>query len=77
VITINARSLIRASLELPLVFLGMIDRVAGVTMETTEAVTIASPSPIVYHLDGEPIAGTLGISARVRPGALKIKVPAR
>jgi YegS/Rv2252/BmrU family lipid kinase len=77
VITINARSLVRASLELPFVFLGMIDRVAGITMETTEAVTIASPSPIVYHLDGEPIAGTLGISAKVRPGALRIKVPAR
>lgn len=77
VITINARSLVRASLELPFVFMGMIDRVAGVTMETAESVTIASASPIVYHLDGEPIAGTLGISARVRPAALKIKVPAR
>jgi len=77
VITINARSLIRASMELPFVFMGMIDRVAGVTMETAESVTIASPHPIVYHLDGEPIAGTLGLSARVRPAALKIKVPAR
>ena len=75
VITINARSLVRASLELPLVFMGMIDRVAGVTMETTESVTISSPHPIVYHLDGEPIAGTPGISAKVRPAALKVRVP--
>ena len=77
VITISARSLIRASLELPFVFMGMIDRVAGVTMEATESVTISAPHPIVYHLDGEPIAGTLGISAKVRPAALKVKVPAR
>jgi YegS/Rv2252/BmrU family lipid kinase len=77
VITIDARTLVRASLELPFVFMGMIDRVGGVTMETTEAVTISSPHPIVYHLDGEPIAGTLCISATVRPAALKIKVPAR
>ena len=77
VITIDARPLVRASLELPFVFMGMIDRVGGVTMETTESVTISSPHPIVYHLDGEPIAGTLGISATVRPAALKIKVPAR
>lgn len=76
IITIDARSLFRAALELPFVFMGMVDRVGGVSMETTESVQITSPHPIVYHLDGEPIAGTLGISARVRPGALRVKVPA-
>jgi diacylglycerol kinase family enzyme len=29
----------------------------------------------VYHVDGEPIAGTLTISAKVRPQALRVKVP--
>jgi YegS/Rv2252/BmrU family lipid kinase len=76
VIIIEARSLVRASLELPFVFMGMVDRIGGVSMETVESVEITSPAPIVYHLDGEPIAGTLGISARVRPGALRVKVPA-
>jgi len=47
-----------------------------VKVETAESVEITAPYPIVYHLDGEPIAGTLGISARVRPRALKMKVPA-
>ena len=75
VVTIGARSLVRASLELPFVFMGIVDRVAGVRIETTESVQITSPHPIVYHLDGEPIAGTLGISARVRPEALIVKVP--
>jgi YegS/Rv2252/BmrU family lipid kinase len=76
IVTIEARSLVRALLELPFVFLGMVDRVGGVRMEKAESVEITSPHPIVYHLDGEPIAGTLGISARVRPGALKVRVPA-
>ena len=75
IITIASRSLVRASLELPFVFMGMIDRMGGVRMETAESVEITSPHPIVYHLDGEPIAGTLGISAKVRPAALKVKVP--
>ena len=64
----------RACLELPLVFMGKIDRLRGVTMVTSETVQITSPHPVVYHLDGEPIAGTLGVSARVRPGALRICV---
>jgi diacylglycerol kinase (ATP) len=77
VVTVTARPLVRACLELPLVFMGKIDRVGGVTMAKVESVRITSPHPVVYHLDGEPIAGTLGISARVRPRALTIRVPTR
>jgi diacylglycerol kinase (ATP) len=76
VVIIARRSLIRACLELPFVFTGAIDRLAGVTMQKTESVQIASPYPLVYHIDGEPIAGTLTFSAKVRPRALKVKVPA-
>jgi diacylglycerol kinase family enzyme len=77
VVTVTARPLVRACLELPLVFMGQIDRVGGVTMAKTESVHITSPHPVVYHLDGEPIAGTLRIAAKVRPRALTIKVPTR
>jgi YegS/Rv2252/BmrU family lipid kinase len=77
VVIITARPLVRACLELPLVFMGKIDRVGGVTMAKTESVHITSPHPVVYHLDGEPIAGTLRIAAKVRPRALTIKVPTR
>ena len=75
VVTVAVRPLVRACLELPLVFMGRIGRLGGVTMARTESVQITSPHPVVYHLDGEPIAGTLGISARVRPRALTIRVP--
>jgi YegS/Rv2252/BmrU family lipid kinase len=76
VVTIRARSLVRASLELPFVFLGMIDRLGGVAVQTATRVDVAAPHPIVYHLDGEPVGGTRGLSARVRAAALKVKVPA-
>ena len=77
VITVSVRPLMRACVELPLVFMGRIERLGGVTMTRTESVHITSPHPVVYHLDGEPIAGTLGISAHVRPRALTIRVPTR
>lgn len=76
IVIVAARSLVRACLELPFVFAGMVDRMGGVRIEATESVQITSPHPVVYHLDGEPIADTLGISARVRPRALRIRVPA-
>src|SRR6185503_20241813 len=77
VITVSVRPLMRACVELPLLFMGRIERLGGVTMTRTESVHITSPHPVVYHLDGEPIAGTLGISAHVRPRALTIRVPTR
>jgi len=76
-VIVTARPLVRACLELPLVFMGKINCVGGVTMAKTESVHITSPHPVVYHLDGEPIAGTLRIAAKVRPRALTIKVPTR
>lgn len=75
VVVVASRAIARACLELPFVFLGLIDRLGGVTTEATESVQIASPHPVVYHLDGEPIVGTSTISARVRSRALKVKVP--
>ena len=74
-VVVAGRSLVRACLELPFVFMGAIDRLAGVRIERTDSVRIASSHPLVYHLDGEPIAGVLTISARARPQALKVKVP--
>ena len=75
VVVVEQRPPFVACLQLPLVFAGKIEQLGGVTMEATELVTISSPHPVVYHLDGEPIAGTLTIEARARPGALTIKVP--
>jgi diacylglycerol kinase (ATP) len=74
-VIVAARSLVRAFVELPFVFMGVIDRLGGVRIQQTDSVTIASPYPLVYHVDGEPIAGTLTISAKARPRALRVKVP--
>jgi YegS/Rv2252/BmrU family lipid kinase len=75
-VVVRGRSLVRACLELPFVFTGRIDRLAGVALHRTDSVEISSPAPLVYHLDGEPIAGTLSLSAKARPRALRVKVAA-
>jgi YegS/Rv2252/BmrU family lipid kinase len=75
-VIVGGRSLIRACLELPFVFVGKIDRLAGVRIQRTDSVQIVSSYPLVYHVDGEPIAGTLTVSAKSRPRALRVKVPA-
>jgi diacylglycerol kinase (ATP) len=75
-VIVAGRSLVRACLELPFVFMGTIDHLAGVMIQQTDSVQIASPYPLVYHVDGEPIAGTLTISVKARPRALRVKVPA-
>ena len=77
VVIVTHRSPLRALLEMPLVFMGRAANVRGVTMEAAQSVQINSPHPVVYHLDGEPIAGAHEIHARARPRALRIKVPAR
>jgi diacylglycerol kinase (ATP) len=77
VVIVTHRSPLRALLEMPLIFMGRAASVRGVTMEAAESVQITSLRPVVYHLDGEPIAGALNIHARARPRALKIKVPAK
>jgi diacylglycerol kinase family enzyme len=74
VVIINNRSAWRALLEVPLVFLGLAAHVHGVTMEATESVRITSADPVVYHVDGEPVAGAHDLRALARPRALKIKV---
>jgi len=74
-VIVAARSLVRAFVELPFVFMGVIDRLGGVRIQQTDSVTIASAYPLVYHVDGEPIVGTLRISAKARPRALRVRVP--
>jgi diacylglycerol kinase (ATP) len=75
-VVVRHRSPLRALIEIPLVFMQQAQHLSGVSMESTESIRITSPHPLTYHLDGEPIAGTLEIKAVARPRALRIKVSA-
>ena len=65
-----------ALLEVPLVFLGLVGRLHGVTMMAAEAVEVTSAHTVLYHIDGEPYVGAASVKARVHPHALRVRVPA-
>jgi YegS/Rv2252/BmrU family lipid kinase len=58
----------------PKLFRGRLADVPGVTISVATRVEIASTEPLIYHVDGEPCMGGSSISARIRPGALRVRV---
>jgi diacylglycerol kinase (ATP) len=59
----------------PRVFDRTIHKAPGVTILPTTKVTVRTSAPMPFHVDGEPHTGGTTIEARVRPGALAVKVP--
>jgi YegS/Rv2252/BmrU family lipid kinase len=75
VVVVAHRPLWEALLEAPLLFAGRVDRARGVTVRRGAQVEITTGRPAIYHADGEPFVGGASILARIRPGALRIRVP--
>lgn len=74
VIVVDDRSPWAVIRHAPKLFRGRLADVPGVTMRTATRVDITSNNPLIYHVDGEPCLGGSGISACVRPGALRVRV---
>jgi diacylglycerol kinase family enzyme len=75
VIVIGDRSALRALTQMPALFSGRIAQVPGITMTAAQEVSISSEAPMIYHADGEPCLGGTSIRARIRPKALRLRVP--
>jgi diacylglycerol kinase (ATP) len=75
VIVVGERSALKAISQIPLLFSGRIGRVPGISMIPAHEVVIESPSGMTYHADGEPREGGTAIAARIRPQALRVRVP--
>jgi YegS/Rv2252/BmrU family lipid kinase len=56
-------------------FRGTLDRAPGVRTARMPAVEIAGPDPIPFHVDGEVVTGGPILTVRVRPAALRVRVP--
>jgi diacylglycerol kinase family enzyme len=74
-VVVAARPPLVALMQVPWIFTGRIARLRGVTMRSAVDIEITSAQPVVYHVDGEPFVGAAAISARSRPGALRVIVP--
>jgi diacylglycerol kinase (ATP) len=74
-VMVRHRSLFTAMLQMPWLFAGQIGRLPGVSVRTATDIEVTSAHPVVYHVDGEPFVGGASLRARVRPGALRVRVP--
>ena len=75
VIVVGERSALKALTQMPMLFKGRIGQVPGITMTPAQEVTISSAGGMIYHADGEPCVGGTSIHARIRPQALRVRVP--
>jgi diacylglycerol kinase (ATP) len=75
VIVVGERTALKAMTQMPMLFKGRIGQVPGITMTPAREVTISSAGPMIYHADGEPCVGGTSIRARIRPRALRVRVP--
>ena len=75
VIVVGERSALKAMTQMPMLFNGRIAQVPGITMTPAQEVTISSATAMIYHADGEPCVGGTSVRARIRPQALRVRVP--
>jgi YegS/Rv2252/BmrU family lipid kinase len=73
-VVVEERSRLRSVLAVPRLFNKTIGRVPGYTMRRITEATITSAEPILFHADGEPIAGGTELKIRVHPRALLLAV---
>lgn len=61
----------------PRLFDRTIHKAPGVTILPGKQIVVRSEAPMAIHVDGEPQPGGLEVEARVRPAALRVRVPQR
>lgn len=76
VVAVGARGPLTALRQMPWLFSGHAARVPGVRMHQAAEVEIRSAGPLACHVDGEPFQAGPVVTARVRPAALRVRVPA-
>jgi YegS/Rv2252/BmrU family lipid kinase len=76
VVIVEGRSPLMALVQVPRLFMGGIAHVRGVTSVPAVDIEVQSPHAVPYHVDGEPHVGGATMSARPRPHALRVAVPA-
>jgi diacylglycerol kinase (ATP) len=71
-VVIEERSRLRTVGQVPRLFTGTVAKIPGCTILRIEQATIDCDEPMVYHVDGEPVAGGTSLHVRVHPRALRV-----
>jgi len=73
-VVVKARSPLATLREARRLFTGTLTKANGVVMRRAAQVTITGASPLLFHVDGEPMSrADTPLTARLYPGVLKVK----
>jgi YegS/Rv2252/BmrU family lipid kinase len=72
-IAVDDRTLVGNLVRVPSMFIGRVDRCAGVRARQIRSVTIRSARPMLFHVDGEAVQGSDTLVGRVHPAALQLR----
>lgn len=70
---IEPASLVGNLLRVRPLFAGRLHHARGVTMMHVQRVEVVAEAPMLFHVDGEPAWGERRLTARVYPGALRVR----
>ena len=71
-VTFEERSRFLTLWGLPSLFTGHAERVPGVSIRKVTASVVESSTPMLFHVDGEPVQGETRLDARIHAGVLKV-----
>jgi diacylglycerol kinase (ATP) len=72
VVVVEERSRLDTLGQLPYLFAGRIERSRLWSSRQAAEVTVEGDRPLAFHVDGEPAQGGTTLTARIRPGALRV-----
>ena len=71
-VTFEERSRLSTLWGLPSLFTGNAERVPGVLIRKVTGSVVESSTPMLFHVDGEPVQGDTRLEARIHEGVLKV-----
>lgn len=74
-VIVEARSTLATLCNLPRLYMGSVERARGVWVRRVKELRIEGDRPLLYHVDGEVGLAGRELAVRVRPAALRVRVP--
>jgi diacylglycerol kinase (ATP) len=72
-VIVEDRKFVGNLVRVPSLFLGRLHQQAGIKASRVREVTISSREAMLFHVDGEAVQGSDTLTARVHPGALRLR----
>ena len=73
-VVVEERARWRTICNVPRLFDGTVEQIAGCSIRPIQQATIESDQPMLFHVDGEPVEGGTELQVRVHPAALRVAV---